>query len=345
MFFGKIKFMRDKILQTAKTYLPLTILGGVLIVAIIFLTLFFLKPAKPPQVPPSAHITPPVLNGKKLPQNTKLLIRSANFPASLPVYQKEKKDFPEEQAIKIAQYFGFNFSPKREADIEKGRFLIWATDESSLTIALDSPMVDFILNLWTLRPNEDAGLLDFDRATDLLNTLLDRTGLERTLLQTTKRAYFRLERGALLKSSPQEADFIQAGSYAEFKRYPLLSDDPMAPAASLIIGGNDQVVRFYYQPPSLPLSEDAILPLKNFKQIASFIREQGVIVSFDVMSKEAWDIDFREAQLDQISLAYLSPRPEEKDTLIQPLYVLTGKGILEDGRETEIVVYLPAIAY
>jgi len=52
---------------------------------------------------------------------------------------------------------------------------------------------------------------------------------------------------------------------------------------------------------------------------------------------------FTKAEFNQITLAYY--QDPEKNPIIQPIYILSGQGTLENGEKTEIIAYLPAIKF
>lgn len=318
------------------------ILIGVAIIILLFMGIFVFKKAP---IPPPVLLAPPQINGKTIPTQTTLQT-NGSFPKKLPVYRGEGGSFSEDQAVKIAQEFGFITSPQRSEGFPLGKTLSWATDKNFLDVGLDSPTIDYSLNLFALRsPTEEGSLPNTNQALEILNNLLAKLNLKDSLIfAPQKEEYLTPERGALIETEPQKALFIQVGLNPLLDSYPLLGRELNQPNALLILGKNEQVTRFYYERYYSSFLKLEDYPLKSREQILKSLQKEGKIVSFGSMSEETWPLaDFISAQFDQVSLGYF--QPSNKEELIQPVYILSGTGILTDRQTTTITAYLPAIAY
>lgn len=327
-----------------KRHLLFAVLGLLLVGALFLVFKTFLKERSSPSLS-TTPITPLKIAGKTIPEQVDFTPGNVSLSKQLPVYRGLASHFSEEQAIKIAQEFDFNSTPLKVGNSPSEEVLSWSSDKTSLNIDLGSPAIDYSLNLLITRGAPKEGSLPSpDQALTFLDDLLARIGQKPSLtLAPQKEHYLVLGQSAFLETTPQTADFIQIGLNPSMREYPLLGRDLNQPNIFLILGRGGQIVRFRYELYFSRFSEEKPYPLKNISHIADSLVQEGKIVSFDLMSEEAWALEFTSAAFTKINLGYF--QPSNKEEVIQPVYILSGTGVLSDGRKTTITAYLPAIAY
>jgi len=333
----------QKFLKLPKIFKILAILGLVLIVILLLKLVLFKSPAEPSPVP-RATLPPPTIIGEALPQNTTLLAKPESLPKELLVYQGVRMAFSAEKAVRIAQEFGFAEQPKKSNDAVRGLFYLWPSEKNSLSISLDSPEISYSVNdLRSSASNQNSPLPNPDEASKSLADLIKKLELPLSDTGPEKTSYLGIIGGALLEAGSQDASFIRAELPSLLEGYPLVGNDPSQTATSILLGGEKEIAQFHYKlyfSRFLPVRK---FPVKNASQISSALVKEGKVVRLGVSTEGVKEITFSSASLTQISLVYY--RPSSPREPIQPIYVLSGEGILAGGQKTEITVYLPAFVF
>lgn len=304
------------------------------------------------QTPPSLQPTPapqstlvkPKISGIEIPLSTELAITDFSFPSRLKTYRGQEKKIPLPQTTKIAREFKFYNPPQKNEDLFLGIFYTWNSETHFLSIASDSNTIIYGLDLYQSSPPTQGALPSPEVAKSSLENLLEKLDLSPSFeLKWQKEEY--LVQGYSFPSvnDPEEADFIKVGFNPAVGQHQLVGLDPNKPMVSLILGKGEEIVRFEYQIYFDSLEGQETYELKTEKEIQTILTTEGKIVYAGTYEETTKEPDLVQAEFNQITLAYY--QDPDKNPIIQPIYILSGQGTLENGDKTEIIAYLPAIKF
>lgn len=299
-----------------------------------------------PQPAPSPQIilSPPKITGVTLPRNSTVSVSNFSFPSSLKIYQVQAVKISSDQAIKIAREFDFSEPPRKSEDIFLGNFYTWATEKHSLSVALDANRIDYGVNLYQSNQSAQTTLPSPGTAKTNLEALLTKLELQSGFeLKWQKEEYLTEGYNLPPTSNPEEADFIKIGANPALGQYQLVGLNPTEPLVSLILDKSGKINNFQYQISFTSFEGKETYDLKTEKEIENILLLEGIIVYSDTLKETIEEPNFAQAEFNQIALAYY--QNPDKNPILQPIYILSGQGILESGEKTEIIAYLPAIKF
>jgi len=144
-------------------------------------------------------------------------------------------------------------------------------------------------------------------------------------------------------NTPQEADFIRVGFNLAIGQHQLVSSDPNEPLVYLILSKGGEIIRFQSQIYYSSFEGQETHNLKDLKEVQSTLTTEGKIVYAGTHLETFKELKLTQAEFSQITLAYY--QDPNKNPILQPIYILSGQGTLENGEKTEIIAYLPAIKF
>lgn len=316
MVIGAIKFTRPK--TEAPTPTPISL-------------------SKPP-------FPPPQIMGDPLPEETKISIDRFDFPPKVKVYQREINEISPDKAKRIASSLGFTEEPQISEDAFEGKFYSWSTPENYLSIGLDSAKISYGKNLRLFpQPTGTEILPSFSEAQKIFNNFLSKTNVNLPSEIRFQNPKYLSQRGTRFQETTlEEADFIQVGVNLVINGYQILGQDPDSPSTYVLIGKDKKVYRFESFIPFLSFSAKDSYQLKSLAEIKSSIFLEGKIVSSETKGEKYVTQGLSRVNLNKIFLVYFEPFSKE-NRIIQPIFVLTGQGVLSNNEAVELTVYLPAI--
>jgi len=335
--------MARKIIQFFKRYWVFILLAAI-VGGLIMLRLS--QRGQPPSLPrpiSKPSLTKPKITGIKIPFGPNLDLADFYFPSQLKIFQGQESKISSDKAVKIAQEFNFSQPPQKSEDVFLGTFYAWSSDTHFLSIALDSSKIDYGLNLYQAEPPTQEALPSRETIKTTLENLLARLDLTPDFeFKWQKEEYLVQDHYFSPTSIPEEADFIKVGFSPILGQNQLVSLNPTEPLVSLTLGKGGEIIRFQYQVYFSSFEGQETYTLKTKEEVQKSLTKEGKIVYAGTLQKTTKEPKITRASFDQIRLAYF--QEPEKTSVIQPIFILSGRGILAEGEETEIISYLPAIS-
>lgn len=339
-----------KIIEFLKKYWLFVLLGA-LVILVISLKIFASSPKPSPTPTPSItpspsapSLSPLIINGKAIPSRAKFSAQTSFLPQNATVYQGEKSTLSEQEASNIAQKLGFAGPSNQEQDTVFGSFYAWSSSEYYLSVWTQSPKIDYELASPRTALTKEGIFPDQNQAQSILNDLLNKADVKPPSgLVFLKIRYFKVVDNNFIESTSQNADFMQAGFAPSLNNYHLLTNNLFEPPVYLRLTRSSKIIRFVYTATFSNFIGVNSFPLKNQAQITSSLVTEGKIIDQDYSTDAAGNLDFTNAEFNQISLAYF--QQPTVNNLLQPIYVLSGTGTLSNGQQTRITAFLPAINY
>lgn len=299
-------------------------------------------PGTQPTPTPQLSLTKPKIPGITIPLETKTTITDFSFPSQLKIYQGKESQVSVDQATKIAKEFNFSGSASKSEDVFLGTFYTWSSKTNFLSIAIDSNKIEYGLDLYQAQVPNQGSLPSPEEAKKTLENLLDKLGLKPEFeFKWQKEEY--LVQGYYFQpaANQNEADFIKVGFNPAVGQHQLVGLDPNEPLASLILGKGGEIIRFQYQVYFANFEGQQTYALKTKETVQATLMTEGRIVYAGTLEKTTQEPKITQAEFNQIRLAYF--QEPEKNSVVQPIYILSGQGTLDNGEITEIIAYLPAI--
>ncbi len=342
----KLKEVIKKFIQFFKRYWIFIVLAMVASSLLIFRIIQGERPSLKPQPTPPSLITlsQPKISGTTIPTSFKTNLSDFSFPSRLKIYQGQEVELTSDKAQKIAQEFSFSGSPQEAEDVFLGTFFIWSSEKASFSVGLDAHEIEYDLNLYetqsltqNILPSPEAAKTTLE---DLLSKLDLKPGFE---LKWQKGKYLTGGYKFPPTSASEEADFIKMGANPAIGQYQLVGLNPTEPLISLVLNKKKEIVRFQYQVYFSGIEGLETYDLKTEEEVETMLLSEGRIVYFGTFQKSVGPPEITQAEFNQITLAYY--QDPDKNPIIQPIYILSGQGTLENGEKTEIIAYLPAIKF
>jgi hypothetical protein len=339
--------MVKKILDFIKRYWIFIVLAAVASGLLILRLSQGGKPSLPgiqPTPTPQISLTKPKIPGITIPLEAKTTITDFSFPSQLKIYQGKESQLSTNQATKIAQEFNFSGSASKNEDVFLGTFHIWSSKTNFLSIAIDSNKIEYGLDLYQTQVSNQGSIPSPEEAKKTLENLLDKLGLKPEFeLKWQKEEY--LVQGYYFQpvTNQNEADFVKIGFNPAVGQHQLVGLNPNEPLVSLILGKGGEIIRFQYQVYFANFEGQQTYALKTKETVQATLITEGRIVYAGTLEKTTQEPKITRAEFNQVRLAYF--QEPEKNSVIQPIYILSGQGTLENGETTEIIAYLPAIKF
>jgi len=265
-----------------------------------------------------------------------------NIDHELDVYEISNIPFSNEEALKIANIFNLNNQPKVYTDQRTNNiFYEWLTEDKFLTINLSNRTINFELITPNLEKNNQ--LSDLNVFETLSQNLLKENQLypqEPINLDLKNKNYLKIN-----KTLYQETNsLIEANGVIIKYQYQISNKKIVGAEISLVFNSNKELIKFNYQPPPKLIKFISLYPLKNKTEIIKELENIKAINFFDIPNYYATYSEIKnlnKIDLNKIEIVYI--KNELSQGYLQPFFLISGEGVLNDGRTAEVGLYLPAI--
>lgn len=329
-------------------FLPLFIL--VILIGLTGVFWVFLKPQKPslPKTPNISTSVPKLPNLSKWSFPIESQVSPNAFqalPKELPLLETSPlKPLPEAEVLEIASKLGFETAPKITKDVIRGEVYLWIENGKYLSIYPESNLIDFSFDnsriMEGLKLNED---LLINKARDFLiqRSLFTDAELSFSFISYHQKDPHNPQ--GIRSVNPENANFYMINFSPQKLDYKLLSTTRSSPISVWIF-------------PNGTVSGIIITKLNNFSfssnkypvlDYATFQSrlQNAVLVTLDsglILPQDLTSGSISKIVVNQIEIAYLMAA--ETDTIIQPVFLLSGEAImLQNNQTVNVSLYLPAI--
>jgi len=312
-------------------------------------SLYFINKTPPKKVLPSLLSIPsPEFYNYSLKVPLNFVSLENNFPSlekEQNAFSVENSFFSSEEAIIMARNFGFINEPMVYTDKTSSNiFYVWDTEADHLSINLTAGKIDYQKNDSNPKNPEPSTLPSLTDVEEVAKNFIKENNLlppEKIGLVAKERYYLKATETDFQRVSlVDEANFIEVNF-----QYEINNKNLVGPEIALLIGANSEVLRFEYEKTFKEVENIGSYPLKTKKEIIENLKNIKQINYFNIPdyyttpdeSENIINID-----LNKINLVYLKSDPRQ--IYLQPIFFISGKANLEDGRIAETGLYLPAIS-
>jgi len=278
-----------------------------------------------------------------------------NFPSlnkSLMVYQVDNYRLTNQEAINIAQEFGFKKNPEVTSDEVNGQIYSWSDEISNLSVYFKEGIIDYGLNLLEnpeliqgKAPSPEEAEFNFKNFLKKINFL----SLGKINLELKKTYYIKLNNGYFdetIKDDP-EKNLINLEFAYKLNSYEIQGFNPIT--IDVFLDSQFKIIRLTAQKIFQKIEELDLYPLKTKVEILQILKNQPQL-SFlkDLNSSPQSEIPLeyglkkiRQINFNKIELIYFKNKTYQ--AYLQPVYLITGDAYLEDIGWVQAGLYLPAI--
>lgn len=269
------------------------------------------------------------------------------FSQEIEVYQVDETLINDQQAIKIAQNFGYNENPQ-VTNYLQGQIYNWSNNQDRLAIYIQGGTIQYTSNQ-ILNKNEPPSLLE---AENRLKEFLNEKELipsEKITTEVKEKDFYFTDGSDFIKTTSVNSQKNFTFLKLVYKINNLIIDGPEQPSISIYFANNFQIVRFNFSKIFNEVNADSLYPIKTKDEIIKSIKENPRISFLKDISGfyeenlilEEKVPELKSLSFDKIELIYY--KSINKQTSLQPVFLITGKAILKDGTQAEAGLYLPAI--
>jgi hypothetical protein len=267
-----------------------------------------------------------------------------NIENSGDVFQASNLFFSDKEIITLAQGLDFKDQPFVSRDQEKNTDVYnWDNEEKSLEVDFYLDQIVYHLKNYDYQLGKVSNL-SFEEAEKFAyrflsdNNLLPPQGIA---LEKEEISYVKyLENDFSEVKSSQEANLIRIEL-----NYHLSQKKILNPSVIFLIDGNKQITDFIYQGSFKEILFLDKYPLKNKEEIKEKLKTIKSINYLYLLNsygpEEDTSQNIKNIDLGKIELVYLKTNTPQ--SYLQPLFLITGQAVLNDGRAAEVGIYLPAI--
>lgn len=278
-----------------------------------------------------------------------LLAFLATVVAGIVIFFRQP-EVPRPEPVELPSLTHPRFEP---AQITKGRILY------QLDLIEKAPEAPATLPVYQAKPRAS---FDYPIETDLggkqiVTSTTQAAGLAKGFLNQNNRLTEELNQGEYQTmffkiggfevypaNSFEEADIIAVHFYPKVNNLIVIDNNPFSALVEVWIGknGKPRKVKDFladYEP-----VEDNDYPIISFTEAWQVVTEQKGAITSLKKQEETYEIVAVKINTIIITKAYLAYfQSEELPASLQPVWVFQGRAILQDGTESEVAVYLPAI--
>lgn len=276
----------------------------------------------------------------KIPFNINLL--EENIDNKLDVYEISNTPFSNEEALKLANIFNINSQQKVYTDQRTNNiFYEWLTENKFLTINLSNKNINF--QITTPKLEKNTKLDDLNTFETLSQNFLKDNQIypqNPINLAIKNKSYIKIDETLYKKTD----SLIDAnGALIEYQ-YQINNKKIIGAEISLVFNSNKDLIKFNYQSIFKIIKPLSLYPLKNKAEILKEIKDYKSINFFNILNYYATYSEIEnlnKINLNKIEIVYI--KNELSQSYLQPFFLISGQGILNDGRTAEAGLYLPAI--
>ena len=305
------------------------------------------RPLSPKIIPPSPQISPPLIREtitSSSPIMSRLSKEAIRIPASLPFYQFAKQPLDKKQADDIAVRLGFPDAPAEFTGTINGESWVWSAPAvGTLRIVPRLHFISYHASNYEVTPGifvEDEKLIEVAASFLATHGLVARDQARFSAIS------FLADAGHdRLSLAPKEkADFADVHFREALGGYPIVNSTIGIGTISVRINRASRIIAAFVDL-SGKITKSGDIPLKQYHELISSLSEakiQGLDCGTIEPAYQA-DIVVDSVIVTAGSLAYLQ-EGNINQQFLQPIFVLTGDGLLSDGRTVAVTLYLPAPA-
>jgi hypothetical protein len=257
-------------------------------------------------------------------------VTKREVPKKALVYKMSKKRVSEATLAKLAAKFGFSGKAKSKKPY------VWKTKKKEIVISKDLLKIDF-KNSGVRGVKK--GLSETALIEKAKKFLKSRGLLKEDLIASSEVVYLASSKINLGRVETfKKAGFVQISFDRKIGDLFVFEKSPQSSAATVILNKKGQVSKMFYT--GFKIASQAEYPIKNRNEAAEAIKSDGFLVDINRELEEPIDPQqFDELVIEDYFLAYLQ---EDVTNVVQPIYVLRGRGLVGDY-VTDVVIYVPAL--
>ena len=274
-----------------------------------------------------------------------------DFKKEIEIYQVSDNFISDQSALKISKDFGYSENPIVTNDT-RGPIYTWSNEFNNLSIYLKEGRFQYGFDLLRnpeLIQGEPPGIQESEQK---FKELLKEKGLnypEKVSLEFTEESYYLTSGANFLKTSQIDPKKSFAFLQALYKINGLKIIGPEKPLISVYFGNNFQIARFDFAKifekidllDKYPLKgkEEILKSIKDNPQISYLNNKEGFYNENLIYGEEIPSL--KSLSFEKIELIYY--KEVQSQSYLQPVFLIMGSAVLEDGTQAEVGLYLPAI--
>jgi len=274
-----------------------------------------------------------------------------SFPKEIEVYQVDNNLISDQMALEIANSFGYQDGLVVTNDI-KGPIYNWNTQLNSLTIYLQEGRFQYGLDLLRNPELVKGRPPSLEESEDKLNNFLKEKNLnppEKINSKIIEKDYYLIGGSDFVKTNIDDPEKDLAFLKAIYQINEFKINGPENPFISVYLASNFQIARFDYSKIFKKINALDFYPLKTPQEIIktmgdepqiSFLKNAESFYQEDLIYGEELP-EVKNLLFNKIELIYY--KEINQQTYLQPVFLITGTAILEDGTKAISGLYLPAI--
>jgi hypothetical protein len=326
--------------------------------AIIIGCLYFWYQAKPKEQPAPTSTLPnlpqPEIKEKTVstsPSITGLEGKFGKFSKSLPVYRIIVPTISYDQALTIAQTFGFSEKPKVIQSKETGEFYSWTEGAENLTISPAVGSISYEVNLLGQKEKARLEIPTLEESKTLAIAFFKSKEIpfpENMEPTTTGSQYLKISGPVYEPATKETADLVQVDFGFKINNIDIFQATVEEPSLRIILNLEGKATRLEYRMLAKSLTPENTYPLKTEQDVLNEVLTSRQITYLQFPNWPNWspvlEGDYRNVQsmdFSDVRLVYLQPAPGE--SYLQPVFLLHGTFKLVDGRSGDAYLYLPAV--
>lgn len=269
-------------------------------------------------------------------QDVQLKNQMPDTPPEMLVYIRSAMTVSEQKLSDIGEVFGFT-TPLEYLD--QAKLYIWQNDSSSLTLNINNlnliyrrstaPIEDF------QNENQDqlkAGALDFLKNHQIAPDQFAVIGID----------YLKLGGGeAQTVTDYKAANLAVVNLVSKLSGYSVYGQNGLLSSSNIWVGSDNQVYKASIALNNF-VSSQKTLPIAGISHIIPrLVNGEGKVVSINNKSYDPTDtISFTRLEIESLEIGYFA---DIQSTIVQPIYVIKGKGFLgNDKAGSDLVIYIEA---
>jgi hypothetical protein len=271
------------------------------------------------------------------------------LPKTIQVYRLKNNQVDLKRTNEIAAVFGFNQSPEEKHDTTSNQFIYYQFSDTNQFLKI-TPKGE-ISYKYSVSQNPNIGnSLNFDseEAVDLVKQKLEKLGLKEKdpFDFQFKINYLKIGPSTYVEVNDiSQADSMEIDLTLSLDKLPILKNNPEISYLTARIGNLKQILSFSMSLIDLDRDASGIYPVKNLDQIKTEI-SQGLgkfvyLKNSPFMPGDSSEIPLTEVNFNGIQIAYYF---DQENSLLQPIFVISGTAFLASNQSSPIIIYLPAIS-
>jgi hypothetical protein len=277
-----------------------------------------------------------------------------NFPEfknALEVFQVNNYSISDQEALNLAQGFGYQDNPIITNNIN-GPIYSWSNEFNNLSIYLQEAKFQYGLDLLNHPELISGQPPDLQKTEEEFRIFLSQRNLipqDPIILKPNEKDFYLIGGTNFIKTNSKNPQAKLTFLSFNYELNGLIINGPRTPLISAYFDNNFQIARFDYSKIFSTISLLNLYPIKNKEEVLknlknnpqiSFLKNSESLYQESLILGETIP-DLRDLSFNKIELIYY--QSPQKQTYLQPVFLITGQAVLNDGRAAEVGIYLPAI--